>query len=316
MSAVSAVAVNYLSTERDFTHALHAADIELVMHSDNDRSVRAICFVMSMYHDAPRVRAFAGHLRRLALPRDVELHVLVADNGLGPRAPRVRGAEVFASPGNLGYLGGCVHALESWRTTGQAYPEWVCVSNSDLELADDFLLRLAGEEWPEDGGIAAPDVRLLNGVPQNPLLWRRPARAMMLAYAVLARSRIFALSFEAAVRARHAWRGVLGAESRPVNAAVYAPHGSIVAIHRRFFERGAELRYHAMMFGEEIHLAEQARRAGLQVLLRNDLQVVHDQHGTLRHVRHAQRHRWLAESAAVLWRDYFADPDGAAARES
>lgn len=268
---------------------------------------RAICFVLSMYHDASRVRAFVAHLRQLPCPRDVELHIVVTDNGRERRRPLIPGADIVTPRRNLGYLGGCVHALESWRAAGHAQPEWVCVSNTDLELADDFLLRLTSEECAEDVGVVAPDVRLVNGAPQNPLLWRRPARLMMLAYAVLARSRMFARAFETGVRVRHVLR-LFGERSAALtDPAIYAPHGSIVLLHRRFFERGAELRYGALMFGEEIHIAEQARRIGLRVIWRRDLRVVHEQHASVGRVRTEQRHRWLAESADVLWRDYFAE---------
>jgi GT2 family glycosyltransferase len=304
--------VNWQHAKRTFTRALRGADSDLSRASDNGLRVpRAICFAMSMYHDASRVRAFVDHLRRLALPPDVELHIVVADNGREPRTPHLRNAHVFTSPRNLGYLGGCVYALEQWRARGHAEPEWTCISNTDLELADDFLMRLAEEAWPDDGGVAAPDIRLVSGASQNPLLWRRPARAMMLAYAVLARSAMFAHTFELGVRVRHALRTLFGIGNARIerDAPIYAPHGSILAIHRRFFERGARLQYGAMMFGEEIHLAEQTRRAGLRVILRRDLRVVHDQHATLRKVLPSQRHLWLAESAAVLWRDYFAAGD-------
>lgn len=302
-----------------FTHALRAADGEFSERRDNSFHVpRAIWFAISLYHDASRVRAFVDRLHRLERPHDVELQVLVTDNGRESRTTAIRGAEVFTASRNLGYLGGCVHAVESWKARGKTLPDWICISNTDLALADDFLLRLADDEWPDNAGVAAPDIRLVNGAPQNPLLWRRPARAMMLAYALLVRSRLFAHSFETAVRLRHAVRTLVGSPNAKSerSAPIYAPHGSLVAIHRRFFERGAKLHYGAMMFGEEIHIAEQARRVGLRVLWRKDLRVVHDQHATLRHVQPAQRHRWLAESAAVLWRDYFADAKEVVAGDS
>lgn len=262
-----------------------------------------------MYHDAARVGAFVAHLRRLARPPALDLHVVITDNGRERDTASIPGATIFTAPRNLGYLGGCLHALAGWRADGRAWPEWTVVSNTDLVLGDDFLLRLAEVRESDDLGVIAPDVRLPSRAAQNPLLRRRPPRTMMLAYALLARSRTFALAFESGVRVRHFLRAFAGAgeDSDSGNATIYAPHGSIVLFHRRFFERGATLRYGGMMFGEEIHIAEQARRAGLRVTWRRDLRVVHEQHATMRDVRAAQRHQWLAESAGVLWRDYFAE---------
>lgn len=268
--------------------------------------LRGVCFVTALYHDAARVREFVRHLHDLRRPPDVDLSVLVADNGSHPRTSWMAGAEVYTSSRNLGYFGGCAWALERWLDSGAALPEWVCVSNSDLELAHDFLERLFAEPCDDSVGAIAPSVRLPDGAQQNPLLWRRPSPFMMGAYAILTRSALFSISFEAFVHVRHHVRLWTEGASAGDTPAIYAPHGSIVLLHRRFFERGGTLRYGGTMYGEEIHLAEQARRAHLAVVWRRDLEVIHRQHATTRLVPRAQRREWQAESAHALWRDYFA----------
>jgi GT2 family glycosyltransferase len=266
----------------------------------------AICFVTALYHDAARVRGFVHHVQMLPRPKNVTLHALVADNGSEARPVWIPDAEVYTSDCNRGYFGGCAWALEQRHATSGVWPDWICVSNSDLELADDFLERLFSVPIDENVGVIAPSVRLPSGAQQNPLLWRRPSPLMMLAYALLTRSALFSISFESFIHVRHQVRRLLETREPGGDSGIYAPHGSIVLLHRRFFERGGSLRYGGLMYGEEIHLAEQARRASLGVMWRRDLAAVHRQHATTALVPRAQRRAWQAHSAEVLWRDYFA----------
>ncbi|HYM62903.1 MAG TPA: hypothetical protein VEZ11_18600, partial [Thermoanaerobaculia bacterium] len=275
----------------------------------------SICFVTAMYRNADCVRAFVAHLRSLPGAREVALHMIVANNG-GEPAPEIPGAVVFDPGRNLGYVPGCAWALARWLELGHRMPEWICVSNTDLLLNDDFFLELSRVAIPEDAGVVAPDVRLGSGARQNPILWRRPARAMMFAYAALSRLALFMPIFEMSIHLRHklrrAWAprapALVDAGQPPASSAaeaIYAAHGSIFLVHRRFFERGGALHYRGTMYGEEIHIAEQARRAGLRVLWLKSLGAEHQGHATTHAVSPLQRRQWYAESAGVLWSDYF-----------
>jgi GT2 family glycosyltransferase len=86
---------------------------------------------------------------------------------------------------------------------------------------------------------------------------------------------------------------------------IYAAHGSAVFIRDTFFRRGGSLRFGGFMFGEEIHLAEQARRLGLSVLYLPTIRVIHGGGSTTMRVHTRERRRWHLESARVLWNQYF-----------
>lgn len=266
----------------------------------------SVCFLLAMYRNAESVRAFVTHLRSLPRPAGIRLDVVVADNGAEPAPPDLPGATVFDPGCNLGYVPGCAWALRQWRGEGNLQPDWICISNTDLRLGDDFFLQLASASFDAGVGVVAPDVRLANGAAQNPILHRRPPRSMMFAYAVLSRLALFMPVFELSVRMRHIVRGISGRRGETVAPApIYAAHGSIFLVHRQFFDRGGALAYRGTMYGEEIHIAEQTRRAGLRVVLMPSLRVLHQEHATTRDVPWLQRQRWHAESAGVLWSDYF-----------
>jgi len=62
---------------------------------------------------------------------------------------------------------------------------------------------------------------------------------------------------------------------------IYAAHGSFLAFHRSYFERGGTLGHGAFLFGEEIFVAETARRLGLAVLFEPRVIVEHAEHSSM-----------------------------------
>ena len=100
---------------------------------------------------------------------------------------------------------------------------------------------------------------------QNPYLARRPSvrsmrrRRLMLANPVVAQIANVAGALKARLRPRE----------RPPDQCrqpVYAPHGSMIVFHRRYFVEGGSLAHPVFLFNEEINVAEQCRRLRLPVL--------------------------------------------------
>lgn len=268
--------------------------------------MQRILFLLAHYRNSDELEAFVRHLNSLRTG-GLTVHFAVADNCGDLDTTRLdQAVSVYRSQRNLGYLPGCAWALECWLAAFRTMPDWIVVANSDMTLEHEFLERLAVLRCPDDVGVVAPDIFLASGARQNPLLSRRPLKLLMGAYAMLAHFSLFSSAFELWVWARHRIRAL---RPMPLGSAprIYAPHGSLVLFHRRFFERGGTLRYGAPMYGEEIHLAEQARRAGLRVVWCRDLVADHFEHSTTALVTATQRTAWRAQSATHLWNEYFRD---------
>lgn len=264
----------------------------------------SILFLTSHFQNEAEVRAFTDHV--LSLRHSSSLFIAIADNSrnLSP-IPR-KEVFVITPPRNLGYLPGCAHAFEAWLAEHGALPEWVAVTNTDLRLAPDFLLRLETLALPLAASVIAPDILLPGGARQNPLLRERPSARTMQTYARLMQGVAFAAMFELTVRARHMFRAFSPPQKCDTGpASIYAPHGSLVLFRRTFFERGGRLTYAARMYGEEIHIAEQARRAGVGVVWCRDLVAHHFEHSTTSRVPVLLRSEWRAESARLLFNEYF-----------
>ena len=88
---------------------------------------------------------------------------------------------------------------------------------------------------------------------------------------------------------------------------IYAPHGSAILLHRRYFEQGGHLRCSTLMYGEELHVAEQARAAGLQVVWAPMLRLEHRPHATTKGIARAQHFDWKYESWCAALNLYFTE---------
>ncbi len=261
----------------------------------------SVVFALVHYRNTAAIQSAIAHLRALGVPPGWTVEVIVADNSHD--APASLGAPIVGDGANRGYLGGAAMALAHWRAAHNQPPDWFVIINPDAAPRADALLALAGAALADDVGMVAPAVLLGGVTPQNPFLSARPSRARMWGYTIAFRSAVLtrALDLLLGLKRRRARR----APASPVPRSIYAPHGSIIFVRRVFFERGGTLDYDGFMFGEEIHLAEQARALRLAVRFVPAIEVIHDGGSTTGRVDSASRREWHRASADILWRKYF-----------
>jgi len=233
--------------------------------------------------------------------------------GFFDRVRAVRpGTLCLKPPTNLGYFPGAHVGLQTYRRGG-GDPDWVVVSNVDVEFRDRaFWAQLLAMDHRLLDGVLAPWVwsdRLRCNV--NPMMERRPHWLRMRFYKLVFKHYHILKCYEALSRLKNVVRGALsraiggrGGSSRNGGEAriVYAPDGSCLVFSRVFFDRGGSLEYPSFLFGEEIFVAEWARRLQLQVLYEPRLRVWHDDHASTGVFRSRR-------SAAHVWRsaEYLAD---------
>ena len=158
--------------------------------------------------------------------------------------------------------------------------------------------------------VLAPSIRTLNsGVDQNPYMRVRPD-----AWRIRLNSRIFSIYPVDAVYQGLSWikhRSLDGvAKERPATTAgfatkIYAPHGSFIALHRTYFEKGGTLDYGAFLFGEEIFVAETASRLGLTVLYEPGVVIEHTERSTAKGLWNRDISRYRRQASRYLARKFF-----------
>lgn len=76
-----------------------------------------------------------------------------------------------------------------------------------------------------------------------------------------------------------------------------------MTIGREFFEKGGILHYDCLIYGEEIHIAEQAITLSIPVIFRPDIVVKHFEHSVTKHVLNRRKHHY--ESIKYIYNKYF-----------
>ena len=210
----------------------------------------------------------------------------------------------YLTPGdNLGYIGAPRWAYSQVRNQNW---QWLIVSNCDLDFADNFyseLLRV------QDGDVAmvAPSIRAEpSGEDQNPNMRFRPSKNKMRFWVAIK-------SVVPLAQAHHVL-GLVKAHVRKKPDSnipkprehIYAPHGSVLIFHRRYFERGGDLNHVGFIFGEELYFAERVRELKLKVLFEPKLKVVHREHAVTGFWPRPLMIRYSHQSMKNLYDQYFA----------
>jgi GT2 family glycosyltransferase len=266
---------------------------------------RTILLVANHYKNADEVRAFVRHAASLSLPAGWGLRIAICDNSddwVGD-APHPC-ATMLRPRANLGYYGGCAHALAQWQARTGTLPAWIGAVNTDLELDARFFVTLV-EQVPPHIAVVAPAVQLPDGTHQNPYLRERPSRTRMLWMRAVFRASWLAWAWTLGHEVLRRMRPHSRVDGTRKRETIYAPHGSIVMFRREFFAAGGRLEFGGFMYGEELHVAEQARRLGFSVLYEPGCHVLHNAHAVVGKVPSALNRRWRSESSDFIWSAYF-----------
>lgn len=272
-----------------------------------------IGIVVVHYYNTPEVRRYVRALAKSPMPKGKRREIVIVNNGGDlpeSLARRHSNVEVVRPKANLGYGNGCSVGVTTFEERKGVQPEWWIVSNTDVRFKPSFFQRLHHASWPTNAALLAPDIRETNAWPRNPFYRHRPPskkvrrRILLLSSSFLLRLYITAAQWKRSLARPPA----VPLDPRPI----YAAHGSLLVFHRCFFDQGGTLSYDGFLYGEEIHVAEQIRRMGLQVLWAPSLQARHQQGTTMNDVPIKSRCKWWRESYEFLYQTYFWPGDGRA----
>jgi GT2 family glycosyltransferase len=242
----------------------------------------------------------------------IQARIVVVDNSgdYQPSSLSLQKCDILNPQANLGYLGGCEYGLKWFLESTSEFPEWTIVCNTDVSYESLFLKKICSISFPQNVACLAPGVTTEGGVLQNPFIVDRPSNAQIATYCLLfqvpliAHLYIFASRFKERLHKALLRVSAIRTKRQGV-MPVYAPDGCVMVLSKRFFLKGGSLSYKGFMYGEEIHIAEQARRHGMKVLWMPELQAHHYGGEVLSQQPVARRARWLAESLCHIKEAYF-----------
>lgn len=265
----------------------------------------SVLVVLAHFKHNESIHTFLKHLNCLKFPNGVKLEVIICDNsGDFVDVPNLNLNITVYKPGeNKYYFGGCWFALTKWKEDNGDFPSWVIVANHDLIFENDFFIKLLSMSINEDVGVIAPDVRIPNGVRQNPHLLRRPSLFSMIIRTIAFRYRliygIMNLRYKIKMNLRARANLSVSTEFSALSLSqapcvpIYSAHGCVFLFRRVFFDRGGSLASKGKMYHEEFLIAERCRRLGLQIIMNASIHVVHNENTVINLVPSDLQYDWM-----------------------
>jgi len=242
-----------------------------------------------------------------------ELEVIIVDNS-GPKNDLLLPAptRVLAPGRNVGYFGAASLAFAEY-VARIGIPDWFVISNTDVVFEDDHffttLVRLYRHEPP---AVVAPAIVSIQfGQDQNPNLEHRPSAKRMRFYKAIFKRYLLNIGYQglSILRARLRQRSRRASPTALADArvprAIYDAHGAFMIFHRSYFDGGGDLAHGAFLFGEEIYVAETARRLGMRVIYDPRLRVLHREHVSMGGFHNRQIAGYRADAIAYLVDRFF-----------
>jgi len=266
------------------------------------------------YRKPAETQRFVSTAREQTLNSTLE--VVVVDNspypgegGAADLLPEDSRTKTISSAKNLGYFGAAALALQD-HLQSHPMPDWVIVSNPDVYFREhDVLKRLCDSHRGHEPAVIAPSIRTLDSfVDQNPYMRVRPSRFHMHLTSWVFSTYPVDVVYQGLSWVKHRLLdGVTKAPAAGPSSAgeIYAPHGSFIALHRSYFEHGGTLDYGAFLFGEEIFVAETARRLGLTVLYEPSIVIEHTERSTASGLWNRDTSRFRRQASRYLARNFF-----------
>ena len=216
----------------------------------------------------------------------------------------------FVTGKNLGYFNaasaGLAHGLEGATTL----PDWVLVTNVDITFDASFFKRLSALPIRPECGLVAPSIISQRWhTDRNPQLMGPYTRRWLLFLKWLYKHPLLHNGYLAAAYTRNKISGLWKrAETKiPAGTPIYAAHGSCLVFSRAYFEKGGSLQIPHFLFGEEILVAETARKAGLEIIYQPDLKVIDYEHASVGLFVNARTNRFYRESIDVILERFYSD---------
>lgn len=183
------------------------------------------------------------------------------------------------SHNNLGYFNGAAYGLHEIEKKYSF--DWIVVSNVDLRLNTtnvDYLLDKFNK-----AGVIAPSITSYDtGLDKNPYRLHRQSKRAVQIKKISFSNRIFANFFSSLSNFRNKLIRIKYKKKKKCEegTAIYLPYGAALFFSAKYFSSGCKIDFPLFLFGEELYVAEQARRAGVNIVYVPSIEFINYEHAS------------------------------------
>jgi GT2 family glycosyltransferase len=210
---------------------------------------------------------------------------------------------VVKATGNIGYMRGAIYGYKYFMKNYKIDLDWVIISNSDIEYKNNhFFVDLYRLNLSSDIVCIGPDTYVPDtGEYQNPALYERMKKIKLLAYMA-----IFSNSISGRLYLKLSdFRKKKAPRKKRNSSIVYMVHGSYWILKPEVMDSAVKKPYGALLYSEELYIAELVRELNKKMYYTDKLQVIHNEHVSTRHVKYKQKCQLLEQSYKYIYQTFF-----------
>tara|TARA_B100000029_G_scaffold479239_1_gene526106 strand:- start:360 stop:1184 length:825 start_codon:yes stop_codon:yes gene_type:complete len=188
--------------------------------------------------------------------------------------------EIFSNEKNLYYWPAAKRILNEFKKSIGSYPDWVMICNNDITFTHENFLEILMKIEKKYFPIIGPNIISKSGKKINPFLISAPSFLNNLYWKLYYSS--FPLSVMLSlIKKMYKIFSINDYINKKDNIKeVYAVHGSAILFSDYFFEKGGWLDDNFDLFGEEITVAEIAKKLDIPITYFPELIIAHHEHSS------------------------------------
>ncbi|MDP6401063.1 MAG: hypothetical protein QF622_06770 [Candidatus Marinimicrobia bacterium] len=236
--------------------------------------------------------ALVESLKTCDFPPDI--HIAIADNSSSEKSlKKLRQMEkspgltidIFPYSTNYYYWPAAKKLISKLVEIHGDYPDWIMVCNNDISFPDpEFFNKLKTIDYNQFP-VIGPQIRNISRQLLNPFMFKQMGWKEHLFW------NLFFMSFTGSkilMSVKQFIRKIFPEAPTPIPknpTTVYAVHGSAILFSRRFFEVGGWLDDNFSLYGEELTVAEIAKRLNCPITYYPELEIIHHEHSNTQQIK-------------------------------
>ncbi len=271
---------------------------------------KRILFLLINYFNEKEVAEFVS--TQLGNQLNEEVQVIIINNSyndlttLKELENKYSNVKVLNPEKNLGYFGGANYGLQNYLKNND-FPNATIICNTDISFPDsDFISKFQTILNEKQFDILGPDIySTFLKYHQNPYIVKRISLQRIKLYKFITSNTFFYLLF---TLLHFIKTKITKSNSKPKinqDMETYAIHGSFMVFNKSYFTKGGTISTPTFLFGEELFVAETARKLGLKTIYEPSLIVNHFQNATTGTFKSASSVGYLHQSYSYLLETFF-----------
>lgn len=204
---------------------------------------------------------------------------------------------------NLGYLGGALYGYEKFIQESSITPDWVVISNTDIDIKDkQFFNKLIKEKYNDDIVCVAPSVFVPSTESyQNPHYKERIKLSKINRLIAINSTYPIAYIYEklAIIKTK------LLEKKKPKSCYVYSAHGCFFILKNNFITNISKQGYKGFLYSEESYIAENMLMHEKKCFYDSNLEVIHNENAVTGLLGIKNRSKYIANSLKFIKKEFY-----------